>query len=41
VHHHFGLNLLVNANRRESARIQKARAKALLKMIPDNPACAA
>jgi len=41
VHHHVGLNLLVNANRRESARIQKARAKALLKMIPDNPACAA
>jgi hypothetical protein len=41
VDHHFGLNLLINANRRESARIQKARAKALLKMMPDNLACAA
>jgi hypothetical protein len=36
VDHHFGLNLLINANRRESARIQKSRAEALLKMMPDN-----
>jgi hypothetical protein len=41
VDHHFGLNVLIDANRRESARIQQARAKALLKMMPDNPALAA
>ena len=40
VHHHFGLSVLVDANRRESARIQRARANALLSMMP-NPACAA
>jgi len=40
VHHHFGLSVLINANRRESARIQRARANALLRMMPD-PACAA
>ena len=40
VHHHFGLTVLVNTKRRESARIQRARANALLRMMPD-PACAA
>ena len=34
VDHHFGLRVLMDENRRESARIQKARAAALLKMIP-------
>jgi hypothetical protein len=38
--HHFGLSVLINANRRESARIQRARANALLRMMPDR-ACAA
>ena len=40
VRHHFGLSVLINANRRESARVQRARANALLRMMPD-PACAA
>src|SRR5438552_14700363 len=35
VDHHFGLNTLINPQRRESARTQKTRAKALLQMLPD------
>jgi hypothetical protein len=41
VDHHFGLNVLIDASRRESARIQKSRARALLKMMPDRLAWAA
>jgi hypothetical protein len=41
VDHHFGLNTLINAQRRESARTQKTRAKALLQMLPDKLANAA
>lgn len=41
VDHHFGLNTLINAQRRESARTQKIRAKALLQMLPEKMANAA
>jgi hypothetical protein len=41
IDHHFGLNTLINARRRESARTQKTRAKALLQMLPDKLANAA
>ena len=39
VTHHFGLFLVMDERRRELARIQKARAKELLRMMPGGDVC--